>query len=162
MVHRRVPETRGRDGLQDPIASPEWNRNFSRCCGEVSAYWFVSPLMQTRANESKSSDTTRASLIAIWWYLSKYPEHADKVYSEIKNVDVRDANALATLPHLNGVVNEILRLVPPAMTGGSRITGPEGLLIDGTLIPPFTKVMTPKYVVMRCMLSHCTQSDPCC
>nr|AVY05503.1 cytochrome P450 monooxygenase-like protein [Nodulisporium sp.] len=95
------------------------------------------------------SDTTRASLIATWWYLSKYPEHADRVYMEIRDVNIRDANILATLPHLNGVINEVLRLVPPAMTGGGRITGPDGLLIDNTLIPPFTKVTAPKYVIMR-------------
>ncbi|KAI4858741.1 cytochrome P450 monooxygenase-like protein [Hypoxylon rubiginosum] len=95
------------------------------------------------------SDTTRASLIATWWFLSKYPKDADKIYSEIQDVDVHDANVLATLPHLNGVINEILRLVPPAMTGGGRITGPDGLMIDGTLIPPYTKVTAPKYVIMR-------------
>lgn len=81
--------------------------------------------------------------------MARYPEHADKIFSEIQGVDVRDANALATLPHLNGVINEILRLVPPAMTGGGRITGPTGLLVDGTLIPPFTKVTAPKYVIKR-------------
>ncbi|RYP82600.1 hypothetical protein DL769_001594 [Monosporascus sp. CRB-8-3] len=95
------------------------------------------------------SDTTRASLIATWWFLSKYPEHADKIRSEIQGVDIRNANALAVLPHLNGVISEILRLVPPALTGGGRITGPQGLLVDGTLIPPFTKVTAPKYVIHR-------------
>jgi cytochrome P450 len=95
------------------------------------------------------SDTTRASLIATWWFLSRHPEHADKIRAETENVDIRDANALSTLPHLNGVINEILRLVPPAMTGGGRITGPEGLVLDGTLIPPFTKVTAPKYVIKR-------------
>lgn len=81
--------------------------------------------------------------------MARYPEHADRIFSEIQGVDVRDANALAALPHLNGVINEILRLVPPAMTGGGRITGPKGLLVDGTLIPPFTKVTAPKYVIKR-------------
>lgn len=95
------------------------------------------------------SDTTRASLIAIWWYLAKYPEHAAKIQDEIQEVDISDANALASLPHLNGVIKEVLRLVPPAMTGGGRITGPEGLWVDGTFIPPFTKVTAPKYVIMR-------------
>ncbi|KAI0095754.1 cytochrome P450 [Nemania sp. FL0031] len=95
------------------------------------------------------SDTTRASLIATWWYLCKYPEHADKIRDEIAGIDITDANVLSRLPHLNGVISEILRLVPPAMTGGGRITGPSGLLIDDTLIPPFTKVTAPKYVIHR-------------
>ncbi|KAI8935075.1 hypothetical protein NX059_007670 [Plenodomus lindquistii] len=95
------------------------------------------------------SDTTRASLIATWWFLAQHPKDADIIRAEIENVDVRDANVLATLPHLNGALNEILRLVPPAMTGGGRITGPDGLILDGTLIPPFTKVTAPKYVIKR-------------
>lgn len=67
----------------------------------------------------------------------------------MENVDTLDANALAVLPHLNAVINEILRLVPPALTGGGRITGPEGLVLDGIHIPPFTKVTAPKYVIKR-------------
>ncbi|KAI0194201.1 cytochrome P450 monooxygenase-like protein [Astrocystis sublimbata] len=95
------------------------------------------------------SDTSRASLVATWWYLCKYPEHADKIRAEIEGVNVTDANELARLPHLNGVINEILRLVPPAMTGNGRITGPSGLRIGDVLIPPFTKVTAPKYVIHR-------------
>ncbi|KAK7753196.1 hypothetical protein SLS62_004929 [Diatrype stigma] len=95
------------------------------------------------------SGTTRASLIATCWYLSKYPEHADKIRTEIQGVDIHDANSLALLPHLNGTISEVLRLVPPQLTGGSRISGPNGLLLDGTFIPPFTKITAPKYVVQR-------------
>ncbi|KAI1172957.1 cytochrome P450 monooxygenase-like protein [Nemania sp. FL0916] len=95
------------------------------------------------------SDTTRAVLIVIWWFLSKYPEHAQKIQAEVSGVDVNDPNALAALPHLNGVIHESLRLVPPVMTGGGRITGPNGMLIDDVLIPPGVKVTCPKYVVHR-------------
>ncbi|KAF2759925.1 cytochrome P450 [Pseudovirgaria hyperparasitica] len=95
------------------------------------------------------SDTTRASLIATWWYLAKYPEHAEKIRQEIETVDIGDANVLAGLPHLNGVIQEILRLVPPAMTGGGRITGPQGLTVDNVFIPAGTKVTAPKYVIKR-------------
>lgn len=85
----------------------------------------VRPTRQIRLTRA-TSDTTRAVLIGIWWFLSKYPEHAKKVQAEVDGIDVNDASALATLPHLNGVINEALRLVPPVMTGGSRITGPNG------------------------------------
>ncbi|KAI0456218.1 cytochrome P450 [Xylaria acuta] len=95
------------------------------------------------------SDTTRAVLIGIWWFLSKDPEHAKKLQSEVDRVDVNDASALAALPHLNGVINEALRLIPPVMTGGNRITGPNGMLIDDVLIPPGVKVTCPKYVLHR-------------
>ncbi|GAW16489.1 hypothetical protein ANO14919_059180 [Xylariales sp. No.14919] len=95
------------------------------------------------------SDTTRASLIVTWWYLCKYTEHANKIRSELIDADVADANVLARLPHLNGVINETLRLVPPALTGAGRITGPSGLLVDDVLIPPNTRVTAPKYTIHR-------------
>ncbi|KAF2458353.1 cytochrome P450 monooxygenase-like protein [Lineolata rhizophorae] len=95
------------------------------------------------------SDTTRATLISIWYFLSKYPENVDKILAELRTVDETDHNALALLPHLNGVINETLRLVPPQLTGGGRITGPEGLMVGGTWIPAGTKVNAPKYVVSR-------------
>ncbi|KAK7975791.1 hypothetical protein PG989_014254 [Apiospora arundinis] len=90
------------------------------------------------------SDTTRAALVALCWFLAKYPIHAERVLSEIGG----DGN-IDAMPHLNGVINEVLRLAPPAMTGNSRITGPRGLEIDGIFIPPFTKVTAPKYPIMR-------------
>lgn len=77
------------------------------------------------------------------------PEHTKKIQEEIAGIDVNDANALAALPHLNGVINEALRLAPPVMTGGSRITGPNGMVVDDVLIPPGVKVTCPKYVVHR-------------
>ncbi|KAF3063694.1 Tryprostatin B 6-hydroxylase [Daldinia childiae] len=95
------------------------------------------------------SDTTRAVLIAAFWFLSKYPIHADKIRSEIQVLNPNDIDTLLTLPHLNGVINEVLRLAPSAMTGMARITGPNGFVFDGTFIPPFTRITAPKYVIMR-------------
>ncbi|KAF2841053.1 cytochrome P450 monooxygenase-like protein [Patellaria atrata CBS 101060] len=95
------------------------------------------------------SDTARATLISTWYFLAKHQKDAEKVYDEIKDVDVTDANALAQLPHLNGVIHEALRLVPPQLTGGGRITGPEGLWFDDTWIPGGVKVTAPKYVLAR-------------
>ncbi|KAF2180461.1 cytochrome P450 monooxygenase-like protein [Zopfia rhizophila CBS 207.26] len=94
------------------------------------------------------SDTTRAALISIWWFLAKYPEHAEKIVSEVKDSDM-ESNALASMPHLNGVINQTLRLIPPALTGGSGITGPNGLWVDDVWIPAHTKVTAPKYVLHR-------------
>ncbi|KAI1827403.1 cytochrome P450 monooxygenase-like protein [Xylaria intraflava] len=95
------------------------------------------------------SDTSRAGLIGLWWFLSKYPEHAKKIQAEVDDIDEKDPVILANLPHLNGVINETLRLAPPVMTGVNRITGPNGLLIDDVMIPPGVKVTCPKYVLQR-------------
>ncbi|KAI1326662.1 cytochrome P450 [Xylariaceae sp. FL0255] len=95
------------------------------------------------------NDTTHAALIGIIWYLCKYPEHAKKIRAEVKTVDFNDVHAIGSLPHLDGVVRETLRLCPPAMTGGNRITGSHGLVVDRVFIPPRTKVTAPKYVIHR-------------
>jgi cytochrome P450 len=55
------------------------------------------------------------------------------------------------LQHLNGFINEVLRLLPPAvMTGMPRSTGPDGLVFGDFHIPPFTKLVAPRYAIMRC------------
>jgi hypothetical protein len=95
------------------------------------------------------SDTTKAGLIAIWYFLCKHPEHAQKIYEEVKDINVSDIHTLATLPHLNGAVKETLRLAPPTMTGRARITGPAGIWVDQTYIPPGVKVSAIKYVSHR-------------
>lgn len=73
-----------------------------------------------------------------------------KLQDEIKSVNVEDANALATLPHLNGIIYEALRLLPPVLTGNGRVTGPDGMVLDGTFIPGLVKIHAPKYVIQRC------------
>jgi cytochrome P450 len=95
------------------------------------------------------SDTTRASMIVSVWYLAKYPEHTEKIRYEARDANISDANILAGLPHLNGFINEVLRMVPPAMTGNARMTGPAGLHAGQTFIPPGTKIVAPKYPIMR-------------
>lgn len=64
-------------------------------------------------------------------------------------MDTNDPNALGQLPHLEGFIAETLRLLPPAMSGGARRTGPQGMMVDKTFIPPDVKVTAPKYVIMR-------------
>ncbi|KAI1451035.1 cytochrome P450 [Annulohypoxylon stygium] len=96
------------------------------------------------------SDTTRAALIASFWFLAKYPEHAIKIWDEAQDVDEEDFAKLASLPHLNAFINEILRLAPPAgMTGTGRIVGEQGMTFENNYIPPFTKVTAPRYAIMR-------------
>ncbi|TGO61809.1 hypothetical protein BCON_0024g00090 [Botryotinia convoluta] len=91
------------------------------------------------------SDTTRAGLIGMMYYICKHPSTYGKIYSEVKDVDIFDMNVLAALPHLGATIKEVLRIAPPAMTGGSRIVGPEGLWVDDIFIPDGVKVTAPKY-----------------
>lgn len=102
------------------------------------------------------SDTVGPTLVALWYFLALYPEHAVKVQEELKRIDTRDIIALANLPHLNGVINETLRLLPPGLSMGSRKTSPSGLVIDGTHIPGNIKIVSPRYTISRCKYTKYT------
>lgn len=56
---------------------------------------------------------------------------------------------LQYLNHLNGVINEALRLHPPIPTALQRLTPPEGLDIGGTYIPGNVTVWCPQYAIGR-------------
>ena len=51
--------------------------------------------------------------------------------------------------HLNGVINEALRLHPPVPTRVARMTPPEGLTVGDTHVPGNMKVWAPQYAIGR-------------
>ncbi|KAJ5790938.1 uncharacterized protein N7518_007949 [Penicillium psychrosexuale] len=95
------------------------------------------------------SDTTAPSLTLVFYFLARYPMHAEKIYEEIHGIDRENPAALATLPHLTGTINEAMRLLPAVLTFSSRVTPPEGLMIYGTFIPGNTKICAPRYTIGR-------------
>ncbi|CAI6341820.1 unnamed protein product [Periconia digitata] len=96
------------------------------------------------------SDTTGSGLTSIFYFLALHPHHADKIYNELRHLShPYDTHQLSKIAHLNGVINESMRLLPAALTAITRITGPEGLDIDDTFIPPNTKIGSPRYTVQR-------------
>ncbi|KAI1381207.1 benzoate 4-monooxygenase cytochrome P450 [Hypoxylon crocopeplum] len=95
------------------------------------------------------SDTTGPSLILLWYFLALYPEHAERIHDELATIDTNDIIALTALPHLNGFINESMRLIPAALTMGSRVTPSEGIMIDGTFIPGKVKIVAPRYTIFR-------------
>lgn len=62
--------------------------------------------------------------------------------------DVAHKN-LQYLNHLNGVINEALRLHPPIPTSLPRLTPPDGLDIGGTYVPGNVTVWCPQYAIGR-------------
>ncbi|KAI1327022.1 cytochrome P450 [Xylariaceae sp. FL0255] len=71
-----------------------------------------------------AGSTTGPVLILLLYCLAHWPEHAEKIRQELRNVDYNDMIAF-----------ESLRLYPAGPTFGSRITPPEGLQCDGVHIP---------------------------
>ncbi|KAI0173521.1 benzoate 4-monooxygenase cytochrome P450 [Hypoxylon sp. FL1284] len=95
-------------------------------------------------------DTTAPSLILLLYFLARYPEHATKIQDELENVDCSDVKELTALPHLTGTINESMRLLSAIPSFSSRITGPNGVSVDGDcFIPPNTKICAPRYSIGR-------------
>ncbi|KAJ5517182.1 hypothetical protein N7527_008742, partial [Penicillium freii] len=100
------------------------------------------------------SDTTSTTLIHIFRFLVEHPQHVDVLRTEFKNLPLTELGDyqppdLAELKHLNGVINEALRLYPSVPSALPRVTPPEGLTIDGTFIPGNTTLYCPQYVLGR-------------
>ena len=93
-------------------------------------------------------------MTALVYLLAKNPQHIDKLREELKPL-VPDENAeyssdsLAHLNHLNGVINEALRLYPPVPTAIYRKTPSEGITIDGTYIPGDMNIFCSQYALGR-------------
>lgn len=95
------------------------------------------------------SDTTAPSLVFLLYCIAKHPEHADRIYAELGEVDPLDLSAVSALPHLNGAINEAMRLYSVAPTTVSRQTPPQGVMIGDTFIPGDTKVLSPRWVTFN-------------
>lgn len=87
-----------------------------------------------------SSDTTATTMTAIMYELARHPEEIGKLRMELAPL-ITDPSGfvlnekIAHLKHLNGIINEALRLYPPVPTAIHRKTPKEGIVIDGTHIP---------------------------
>ena len=74
----------------------------------------------------------------------------DKLRAELEMVkNLQDLDALKLMAHLNGMINEALRLHPALPSGGFRETPPEGLTIAGRFIPGNVVVSAPRYSLGR-------------
>lgn len=92
-------------------------------------------------------------LLGLFAELAKKPEQIEKTYGELVNVDITDSKVLSTLPHLNAVIQEALRLYTVLPTAGPRKTGKNGVTIGGVYIPPYTTIINPRYSIHRSKLT---------
>lgn len=103
------------------------------------------------------SDTTAAALAFIFYYLASDPKLVEKLRAEQKSLmNTKEPFELRDVQHaslLNGVIYEALRMHPPVPSGTSRITPPEGIIVDGVYVPGQTTVIVPHYAQGRCKLT---------
>lgn len=91
---------------------------------------------------SAGSETTATLLCGATYYLTQNPEVLSRLQSEVReafrtaeDITLRSVSTPGLLPYLESVLLESLRCYPPVPAILPRITGPEGALIDGSLVP---------------------------
>ncbi|KAJ7227446.1 cytochrome P450 [Mycena pura] len=104
------------------------------------------------------SDTSATVLANTFFFLLSHPESYKRLQSELDEAFPRrvreptDAALLSSLPYLNAVIKESLRLLPPVATSLQRApivgTGSK-VLGEGFVIPEGTSVVVPPYAMHR-------------
>ncbi|GAB1191083.1 hypothetical protein APSETT444_000252 [Aspergillus pseudonomiae] len=81
--------------------------------------------------------------------LSQSPQLQDRLYEELRGAwtnitdPIPDYETLCTLPLLNGLVKESVRLTHGVISGPPRAVGPLGAVIDGYSVPPKPETFDP-------------------
>ncbi|RHZ49712.1 hypothetical protein CDV55_100983 [Aspergillus turcosus] len=104
------------------------------------------------------SDTTALTLCAVLYELVRHPEQIARLREEVEPFvdgkgEVRGSD-IALLDHLNGVINEALRMYPPVPGALWRKTPAEGIQVEGVHIPGEMIVYCPQYVMGRSELCY--------
>ena len=96
------------------------------------------------------SDTVALTLIYLFYRLARHPEQLSKLQKELDGLDsVSDFTSLQHAQHLNGIINETMRLHPATLTGNLRETPPEGAMISGRYVPGNIVICSPRYIISR-------------
>lgn len=100
------------------------------------------------------SDTTAIALTHIFYYLASDCSQVKKLRAELSTLMDPNApfsvNHVKNAQHLNGIINEALRMHPPVPSGVFRKTPPQGITVDGVFIPGDINITLPHYVIGRC------------
>ncbi|TKA73897.1 hypothetical protein B0A55_03788 [Friedmanniomyces simplex] len=98
------------------------------------------------------SDTTSACLTYLFYELAKRPEEVKKLREELrpltKHVEWSDKD-IKSAPHLNGAINESLRMHPPVPSGVQRVTPKEGMQVGDMFVPGGVNFWVPMYPLGR-------------
>ncbi|KAL2152874.1 hypothetical protein VTH82DRAFT_4029 [Thermothelomyces myriococcoides] len=95
------------------------------------------------------SDSVAAALSHVFYHLAWDPSLVKRLQAEFDALPDISHDNLMTVPLLDAVINETMRLHPPVPSGTQRVTPPEGLWIKDRFIPGNTIVQVPSYTVFR-------------
>ncbi|KZV93251.1 cytochrome P450 [Exidia glandulosa HHB12029] len=143
--------------------------------GEVSEEEVVTEAMLLL---TAGADTTANSLTAILYYILTHPQVYRKLIAELETINapvgelatsekpplrrleskfeleaategLPTHEQVKTLPYLNAVIEEGLRMFATNAFGLPRVTGPDGFDMDGWTLPPGVEVSAPAYTIQR-------------
>jgi len=100
------------------------------------------------------SDTVAIALTHIFYRLATDPAQAKKLREELEPLMKPDepfsVKNVQYAEHMDGVINEALRLHPPVPSGVIRTAPAQGVTIDGVHVPGGVNLVVPFYVLGRC------------
>lgn len=96
------------------------------------------------------SDTTALTMTYLVWRVSTNPEIRDRLVGELRQLpeNYQDCD-LQSLPYLNQIIEESLRLHSAAPSGLPRTVPPEGATLRGFFLPGGSTVCTQAYSLHR-------------
>ncbi|KAI9820769.1 MAG: hypothetical protein M1827_005139 [Pycnora praestabilis] len=107
------------------------------------------------------SDTTATLISGATYHLLRNPAIMTKLVAEIRSAFSSSTNitlqSIGKLEYLLAVLNESLRIYPPALAGQPRVVPKEGAIISGYWIPGGTGVQMNQYAAYH---SHLNFQDP--
>jgi cytochrome P450 len=99
---------------------------------------------------TSSSDTTAIAITEVFILLAHFPQYVTSIREELDSVFAESKFSCQTAyPVLDSIINETLRLYPPALFASQRTTPSEGLEIGDMYIPGETVVSMPHYQLHR-------------
>jgi cytochrome P450 len=146
MVGRIIEEKRGDGSASDNLLS-----RLIEASGDDGARMSARQLRdETMTLLLAGNETTALALAWTWYLLSRYPEAESRLHQEIDRVLAgRDPvpDDLDRMPYLSAVINESLRLYPPAYTIGRSSTAP--IELAGYHFPADTVFLMSAWVTHR-------------
>lgn len=107
-------------------------------------------IIDARTGIVGGSDTTAITFGCVFFYLTLHQDKYRKLREEVLSYTGQpDNHWLGSLPYLNAVIHEALRLMPPVPQALQRVTPPGGVYIGDVFVPGNTLVGVSPWTIHR-------------